>query len=79
VLSKKYLVLASQVQIKMNFFKKYYLVLLSTIIGGLLGFAYYYFIGCDKDCPITSQWHISTIYGMLLGLILVFPTKKNKE
>ncbi|HMB01658.1 MAG TPA: DUF6132 family protein [Spirochaetota bacterium] len=37
-------------------------------IGGLLGFSYYYFIGCASGtCPITSSPWISTGYGMLAG------------
>ena len=42
-----------------------------VILGALLGFAYYYFIGCASGtCPITSNPYISTGYGSLLGLAL---------
>ena len=48
--------------------------------GALLGYAYYYFIGCGSgSCPITSNWHISTMYGAAMGLLLTFPTKKKAE
>lgn len=51
-------------------------VILFTISGALLGFGYYYFIGCNTGhCPITSNWHISTLYGAAIGLIAGFPTK----
>ena len=42
------------------------------ILGAMLGFAYYYFIGCTAGggCPISSNPYISTGYGAFLGLIL---------
>ena len=47
------------------------------ILGGILGFAYYYFIGCRTGtCPITSSPWISTFYGGLIGLIIAWPSKK---
>lgn len=49
-------------------------------IGGLLGFAYYFFIGCKSGtCAITSNPTNSTMYGMLLGLLWTFPAKKKKD
>jgi len=37
----------------------------------VLGFSYYYFIGCQSGtCPITSNPYISTAYGMLMGVVL---------
>lgn len=40
-------------------------------IGALLGFAYYYFIGCSgNSCPITSNPYISISYGSVVGLVL---------
>lgn len=48
--------------------------------GGLLGYAYYYFIGCySGTCPITSNPYISTFYGALIAFILVLPSKKKNE
>jgi len=39
--------------------------------GAVLGFAYYYFIGCRTgSCPITSDPAVSMIYGSLFGLVL---------
>jgi phosphotransferase system glucose/maltose/N-acetylglucosamine-specific IIC component len=50
----------------------------SVLAGGILGFAYYYYIGCNSgSCPITSNPYISTLYGALFGFIIAFPTKKN--
>ncbi len=53
---------------------------LPVIGGGLLGYAYYYFIGCTSgSCPITSNPYISTFYGALIAFILVFPSKKKDD
>lgn len=53
---------------------------LTVLAGGLLGFAYYYFIGCNSgSCPITSNPYISTIYGAVVGLILTIPSKKSDQ
>jgi len=43
------------------------------IAGGLLGYAYYYFIGCNSgSCPISSDPVVSSLYGMLIGGIIAF-------
>lgn len=50
------------------------------IIGGGLGYAYYYFIGCySGTCPITSNPYISTLYGGLIGLLMIFPGKSKRK
>lgn len=47
--------------------------------GAALGYAYYYYIGCNsRGCPITSNPYISTLYGALIGLILIFPGVKRR-
>ncbi len=59
---------------------KKYKKILPVLIGGLLGYAYYHFIGCvTGKCPIQSNPYFSTLYGAAVGLIFVFPTKKKKE
>jgi hypothetical protein len=47
------------------------------IIGGaVVGFAYYYFIGCRTgSCPLTSNPLITTAYGSLMGLVLWFDSR----
>lgn len=51
-----------------------------ALVGAALGFGYYYFIGCGTgSCPITSNWHISTVYGAAIGLALAFPSKKKNK
>jgi len=38
------------------------------IIGAVLGFAYYYYVGCSTGhCPITANPYASTIYGAIIG------------
>jgi hypothetical protein len=63
-------------------FKRSSLIKLSLfgIIGSLAGYAYYYFIGCNSgSCPITSNWKISTLYGLVAGIVIGFPVNKKKE
>ncbi|NWG29702.1 MAG: hypothetical protein HXY48_14390 [Ignavibacteriaceae bacterium] len=43
---------------------------LPVILGGLGGFLYYNFIGCNGSCAITGSPINSTLYGSLIGLIL---------
>lgn len=52
-------------------------IFIGMLVGSALGYAYYYFIGCNGGtCPITSNPYISILYGALFGLILTFPTKR---
>lgn len=42
-----------------------------AVIGGLLGYGGYRFIGCSSGaCPITSNPWLSTILGMVWGIML---------
>jgi hypothetical protein len=46
----------------------------------LLGFGYYYFVGCKSgSCPISGSPYISTLYGGFIGLIFTLPSKKKKD
>jgi uncharacterized membrane protein YjjB (DUF3815 family) len=54
-------------------------ILFSVIAGAVIGYAYYYFIGCySGTCPISSSWYVSTIYGGLVGLLISTPNKRSK-
>lgn len=45
--------------------------LLFGVAGAVLGFGYYYFIGCRSgSCAIASNPYISTAYGTLMGVLL---------
>ncbi len=46
-------------------------LLIGAVLGGVLGFAYYKFIGCSTGtCPLTSNPFSSTIYGIILGVVI---------
>lgn len=46
-------------------------------IGGIAGFAYYYYIGCASGtCPITSNPYLTTGYGVLMGYLFIDKPKK---
>ena len=46
------------------------MMIVSPIVGGILGYGYYRFVGCKSGaCPISSNPWISTIYGAFLGLL----------
>ncbi|MFP4555632.1 MAG: DUF6132 family protein [Bacteroidales bacterium] len=67
---------------KNDFFKKIFSLrlLIGLAIGGALGFAYYYFIGCrGGSCPMWADPWRSTLIGMAFGGILLFDTSKPKS
>ena len=52
--------------------KKYFKRIHFPVLGACGGFAYYYFVGCASGtCAITSNPYISTVYGAMLGALLV--------
>ena len=56
----------------MKFFSKYKLLMLGAFAGGLVGYLYYYFVGCAAGtCAITSKPLNSILYGALLGALLL--------
>jgi len=52
-----------------------------VILGGIAGYAYYHFIGCSSgSCAITSKPLNSTVYGMVMGgLVLDLFNKKDQK
>jgi hypothetical protein len=45
--------------------------IISVIVGGILGYLLYRFVGCKTGtCIITSKPWSSILYGMLLGLLV---------
>ncbi|MDP4175804.1 MAG: DUF6132 family protein [Bacteroidota bacterium] len=53
---------------------------LPVLAGGILGYAYYYFIGCSTgSCPIQSNPYFSIAYGAFAGAIFAFPGKKPEK
>jgi len=46
-------------------------LIIGAIVGGVLGFGIYRFIGCASGtCPITSNPWVSTIFGVAMGALL---------
>ncbi len=44
----------------------------SVVFGGAAGYAFYRFVGCKSGtCPITGNPWISTLYGALLGALIL--------
>jgi hypothetical protein len=63
-----------------NWLKQHKLGIAGVVVGGLLGYAYYHFIGCSSGtCAITSKPLNSSAYGMLMGYLTFSIFKKKKE
>ena len=63
----------------MDFLLKYKLILLGVIIGAIGGYLYYYYVGCASGtCAITSKPLNSTLYGAMMGGLLLNIFKKEK-
>lgn len=43
----------------------------AIVLGGIVGYAYWYFIGCTSgSCTITSSPLYSSLYGSMMGALL---------
>jgi hypothetical protein len=52
-------------------FRKYTITLIGIFVGAVLGYTYYYFLGCASGTfAITSKPINSTLYGSLMGGLL---------
>jgi hypothetical protein len=50
---------------------RYRRILPGILIGGLAGFLYYYFVGCQSgSCPITGHSYSSVLAGGLMGYLV---------
>jgi hypothetical protein len=46
-------------------------IVIGVVAGGVLGFAYYKFVGCSSGtCPLTSNPYISSLYGSVVGALI---------
>lgn len=46
--------------------------IIGVLIGGILGFLYYKFVGCRTGtCPITSNPWMSIVYGAIMGYLVI--------
>ncbi|QQS51838.1 MAG: hypothetical protein IPM71_03695 [Bacteroidota bacterium] len=51
--------------------KKLYILAGGIIVGMAAGYAYWHFIGCTSGtCPLTSNWHTSTLMGGIFGYLI---------
>ena len=52
--------------------------IIGIVAGATIGFSYWYFIGCNTGtCAITSSPINSTIYGGLMGILVVNSFSEN--
>jgi hypothetical protein len=66
--------------IEMSFLKKNKLLIAGIIIGAFGGFLYYHFKGCPNGtCAITSSPFNSSIYGAIMGGLLLGSFKKEDK
>ena len=60
--------------------KEQVLAIIGIILGAIGGYLYWHYIGCvSGTCPITSSPIMSTIWGALLGGLLLSMFKKKKK
>ncbi|MCL2596691.1 MAG: hypothetical protein FWD66_03335 [Paludibacter sp.] len=63
-----------------SFFKNNILTIIGVVIGGVGGFFYWLKIGCTSgSCPITSSPLMSSIWGMLMGGLILNLFEKRKQ
>ena len=60
-----------------KFAKENALVIIGVILGATGGYLYYHFVGCASgSCAITSEPINSTVYGAIMGGLLLSLLKK---
>lgn len=63
----------------MNFIIENKNTIIGILSGAVLGFLYYYYIGCaNGTCAITSKPLNSSVYGAIMGGLFVNIFKKEK-
>ena len=68
------------IQTMRNLLKKYQLTIIGVILGAIGGYLYYHFVGCNSGtCAITSKPLNSTLYGALMGGLLLNIFKKENR
>jgi hypothetical protein len=64
----------------MHFVRKHILYFIGIALGAIGGYLYYYFIGCASGtCSITASPVNSTLYGALMGGLLLNLFKKTPK
>lgn len=60
--------------------KKYLFTIIGMAIGAVAGYFYWKFVGCNTgSCAITSNPINSTLYGSVMGGLLLSTFKKDKK
>ncbi len=63
----------------MKFLLKHKLTIIGIILGAIGGYLYYSLVGCSTGtCPITSKPLNSTLYGAVMGGLVLNILKKEK-
>ena len=63
-----------------NWIIKNKLTILGVVLGSIAGYLYYHFIGCASgSCAISSKPFNSTLYGALMGGLLLSSFKKEDK
>lgn len=63
----------------MNYLSKYKIIIIGAFVGAIVGYLYYYFVGCASGtCAITSKPINSTVYGAVVGGLIVNMFQKEK-
>lgn len=64
----------------LNSIIKYKLIIIGIGVGAIIGYAYYFYIGCNSEtCAITSKPINSSVYGAFMGGLLFDTFRKNKK
>ena len=58
--------------------KKYSIISFGVLLGALAGYAYWYYYGCVNGCSITSSWWKTSLYGGLIGYLIIDSFNFNK-
>ena len=63
----------------MKFLKSNVFTIVGMVLGAAGGYLYYHFVGCASGtCAITSNPWISTLYGSMMGGLLLNTFQKEK-
>lgn len=62
----------------MTFIKKNFIVIIGIVAGAIGGYMYYHFVGCNGQCLISSSPYISTLYGGVMGALIVNMFQKDR-
>ena len=64
----------------MNFLKNNMIAIAGILVGAISGYLYWNFVGCNSGtCAITSKPLNSTLYGGVMGGLLLSIFQKNRK